>query len=263
MNEIRRSPFSPRAVAGFVMIALGILFVLDSFGVVDAGSLGDYWPLFLIVPGIVSLMWPRKNSDRFWGAVLISIGTLLLLRNLDIIWVSFRHVWPLVLVAFGIYLVWRALEGRRELPPPDGGLGDAGQRAHDGAMAGLEATRGLRGSSPTGVDRLDEFAMFGGGDRMIRSEAFRGGNVTAILGGFDIDLRDAVMAGDAARIEVFVMMGGIDFKVPESWTVVLDVTPVMGGADYRPGRRSSPPEGPQKILTISGFVLMGGVDVKH
>ena len=34
--------------------------------------------------------------------------------------------------------------------------------------------------------------MFGGGDRIVRSQAFRGGTVTAIMGGFDIDLRDAV-----------------------------------------------------------------------
>ena len=105
--------------------------------------------------------------------------------------------------------------------------------------------------------------MFGGGDRMIRSRAFRGGNLTAIMGGFDIDLRDADIAGDAARIEVFVMMGGIDLKVPENWTVVMDVTPFMGGADYNPRNRRAPAEGPQKVLTVSGFVFMGGVEVKH
>ncbi len=261
MNEIRRPPFSPRVAAGFVLIALGILFTLDSFGVIDAGSLGDYWPLILIVPGFASLAWPRKHADRFWGAILVAIGTLLLLRNLDIVWVSFRHVWPVVLVALGIYLIWRALEARRS---PDGGPGSAiGERAHDGAIAGLDATRGLRETATSGGDRLEEFAMFGGGDRMVRSRAFRGGTVTAIMGGFDIDLRDADIAGDATRIEVFVMMGGIDLKVPESWTVVLDITPFMGGADYRPGSRRSPGEGPQKVLTVSGFVFMGGVDVKH
>lgn len=261
MNEMRRPPFSPRVVAGFVLIALGILFTLDSFGLVDAGSIGDYWPLFLVVPGFVSFVWPRKNADRFWGAVLMGVGTLLLLRNLDIIWIRFRHIWPAVLVAFGIYLIWRALEARRS---PDGDPGGAiGQRAHDGAIAGFEGTRELREPPVTGGDRLEEFAMFGGGDRMIRSQAFRGGTVTAIMGGFDIDLREADIAGDAARIEVFVMMGGIDLKVPENWTVVLDVTPFMGGADYRPGSRRAPADKPPKVLTVSGFVFMGGVDVKH
>jgi predicted membrane protein len=262
MNEIRRPPFSPRVAAGFVLIALGILFMLDSFGIIYAGDLGDYWPLFLIVPGFVSFVWPRRYADRFWGAILISVGTLLLLRNLGILWVSFRHIWPAIFVALGIYLIWRALESRKAPPlvEPEESIG---QRAHDGAMAGLDSTRGRREPVASAGDRLDEFAIFGGGDRMIRSTAFRGGNVTAIMGGFDIDLRDAVMAGDAARIEVFVMMGGIDLKVPESWTVVLDVTPFMGGANYRPRGQRAPAEGPPKVLTVSGFVFMGGVDVKH
>ncbi len=260
MNEISRPPFSPRVVAGFVLIALGVLFTLDSFNVIDAGSVGDYWPVVLIIPGIVNICWPRKNADRFWGAVLVSVGTLLLLRNLGIIWVSFRHIWPVILVALGIYLIWRAMDVRKEVGPPGGASGGS---PFDATSSNLGPGEGLRGPTPTGVDRLNEFAMFGGGDRMIRSSAFRGGSVTAIMGGFDIDLRDALMEGDAARIEVFVVMGGIDMKVPEGWTVVLDVTPFMGGADYRPGTRRAPAEGPPKVLTISGFVFMGGIDVKH
>ena len=267
MNGCGRSRFAPGLVAGIVLTALGSLFVLDSFGVLDAGNLLDYWPLFLILPGLAHILWPRKHADRFWGAILVGIGTLLLLRNLNVFWISFRHVWPIVLVSLGLYLVWRAKgprEGELGEPGAGGGGNDAGRRAHDGAMAGLEATRDWRGPAPpSSADRLSEFAMFGGGDRMIRSQAFRGGSVTAIMGGFDIDMRDAQMAGDAATLDVFIAMGGIDLKVPESWTVVLDVTPFMGGANYRKAGQPPPPDAPRKVLTITGFVFMGGVDVKH
>jgi predicted membrane protein len=267
MNGCGRSRFAPGLVAGIVLTALGTLFVLDSFGVLDAGNVFDYWPLFLILPGIAHMIWPRKHADRFWGAILAAVGTLLLLRNLGIFWVSFRHVWPAILVALGLYLVWRAKGPAGPRPagladPGAGGDGGAGQRAHDGAMAGLDATREWRGQSPpSGADRLSEFAMFGGGDRTIRSQAFQGGSITAIMGGFDIDMREAQMAGDSATIEVFIAMGGIDLKVPESWTIVMDITPFMGGANYSKLGRG-PSEG-HKVLTVSGFVFMGGVDVKH
>jgi hypothetical protein len=265
MNEPTRPSISPSVVAGIVLIALGVLFTLSSFDVIDAGSLGDYWPLFLMVPGFISFVWPRKNADRFWGAILFGVGGLLLLRNLGIIWIRFRHVWPVVLLALGVYLIWRALEGRR----PAGGPGTGpGGSVHDGAIAGLDGGSGVRameisGPGSPGGDRLDEFAVFGGGDRMLRSKSFRGGNVTAIMGGFDIDLRDADIAGDSARIEMFVLMGGVDLKVPEGWTVVLDVTPFMGGADYSAKNRRPPAEGPEKVLTVSGFVCMGGIEVRH
>jgi len=263
MNDLQGPPFPPRIVAGFVLIALGVLFTLDAFQIVDAGSVGDYWPLVLIIPGIISFVWPRKHADRFWGSVLMGVGALLLLRNLGIIWIRFRYIWPVVLVALGIYLIWRALGARRPADGPMGPGSGIGSRVHDGVVAGIDATSGLHAPASPGGDRLDEFAIFGGGDRMIRSRSFRGGNITAIMGGFDIDLRDAEIEGDAARIEVFVMMGGVDLKVPESWTVVLDVTPFLGGADYNPRNRRAPPEGPQKVLTVSGFVFMGGVEVKH
>jgi predicted membrane protein len=275
MNTCGRPRFAPGLIAGLVITALGTVFVLDSFGVVDAGSLFDYWPLFLILPGLANLIWPRKAADRFWGAILVAVGTLLLLRNLDIFWISFRHVWPVILVLLGVFLMFRSRGGRPGGPIDPGASGGPGgpddgdtlgHRAHDGAMAGLAATREGRGTGPPSarIDTISEFAMFGGGDRMIRSQAFRGGTVTAIMGGFDIDMRDAEMAGDAATIEVFVAMGGIDLKVPESWTVVIDVTPFMGGANYRKrGQESLPAGAPRKVLTITGFVFMGGIDVKH
>jgi hypothetical protein len=75
MNGCGRSRFAPGLVAGIVLTALGSLFVLDSFGVLDAGNLLDYWPLFLILPGIAHMLWPRKHADRFWGAILAGIGT--------------------------------------------------------------------------------------------------------------------------------------------------------------------------------------------
>ena len=260
-HERTSAPFTPRVLAGLVMIALGIVFTLDSFDVIDAGSIGDYWPLFLIVPGFASLAWPRKNADRLWGVILVAVGTLFLLRNLGVFWISFHHVWPVVLVAIGVYLVWRAVDSRHA---PSGGDDDSiGGRVPEGVTAGLDAGRDLRAPVRSTGDRLDEFAMFGGGDRTIRSQAFRGGSVTAILGGFDIDLRDAVMAGDAAAIEVLVMMGGIDLKVPETWTVVIDVTPFMGGASYRRRGQAPPGDGPPKVLTVRGLVFMGGVEIKH
>ena len=105
MNELARPRFSPGLAAGLVLTAVGILFVLDSFGVLYAGNVFDYWPVLLILPGLSSLFWPRKHADRFWGAILTGVGTLLLLRNLNVFWISFRHVWPAILVALGLYQV--------------------------------------------------------------------------------------------------------------------------------------------------------------
>ena len=89
--------------------------------------------------------------------------------------------------------------------------------------------------------------------------AFRGGELTAFMGGCDIDLRQAAIHGEAV-IDVFAMWGGIDIRVPDDWRVIGRVTPIMGGFEDK----TRPPRGAAAhTLVIRGFVLMGGVEVKN
>ena len=51
------------------------------------------------------------------------------------------------------------------------------------------------------------------------------------MGGGKLDLRDAGVADGTLVIDVFAMMGGFEILVPETWNVVVEVTPIMGGCD--------------------------------
>ena len=62
-------------------------------------------------------------------------------------------------------------------------------------------------------------AVLGGGSRGNNSRSFQGGELTAVLGGCDIDLRQAAIDGEAV-IDVFAICGGIEIRVPEDWTIV-------------------------------------------
>jgi predicted membrane protein len=262
MNQIRRSRLNGRAIAGIVLILLGVAFILDNFGLIDAGRIWDYWPLFLVVAGFGRLMHPRRQGpDQLWGLFLIALGAVFLARNLGIFWISFHRIWPVALVFLGVVMIWQAFS--RGGKPPEGPVSSSaiGDRAAEGFAAGFEATRGLRETS-TVTDSVDEFAMFGGGNRRVRTSNFRGGTVTAIAGGFDIDLREAAMAGPSATIEVFFLMGGMTLRVPESWSVAVNVTPLFGGTDNKT-RVQPPADGPPKTLTITGTLIMGGIEIKN
>ena len=91
------------------------------------------------------------------------------------------------------------------------------------------------------------------------SPAFRGGDLTAVMGGCEIDLRQAEINGDAA-IDVFAVWGGIEIRVPENWSVAFRVTPILGGVEdkTRPSLGAS-----AHRLTIRGVVVMGAVEVKN
>jgi hypothetical protein len=89
---------------------------------------------------------------------------------------------------------------------------------------------------------------------------FRGADLTAIMGGCEIDLRQASVApGQEAVVDVFAFWGGIEMRVPEDWTVVSRVTPLMGGIEDQ--TRPSPTA--SKRLQVRGFAIMGGISIKN
>ncbi|EEF24629.1 conserved hypothetical protein, partial [Ricinus communis] len=72
----------------------------------------------------------------------------------------------------------------------------------------------------------------GGFKRRIITPDFRGGEVTSIMGGCDLDLRQSDLTGDAV-VTVYALFGGITIKVPVDWTVILEGTPIMGGFEEK------------------------------
>ena len=105
---------------------------------------------------------------------------------------------------------------------------------------------------------VDITAILGGFDRRLTTPNFRGGEVTAIMGGCNLDLRASSIEGDAV-INVFAVMGGITIKCPPDWTVVLQGTPIMGGFDEK---TITPPNNAKRLI-INGYAIMGGVEVRN
>ena len=92
------------------------------------------------------------------------------------------------------------------------------------------------------------------------SQNFKGGELTAVMGGCEIDLRRASIAGGEAQIEIFAFWGGVEIKVPEDWSVTNKVVPIMGGIDDK----SVPPKGgATKRLILTGYAIMGGAEIKN
>ena len=67
----------------------------------------------------------RFNSGEiFFALCLILIGALLLAGNLGIFAFNWNMVWPLVLILFGIWLVWRAFQPAHYIGGAAYGFGD-------------------------------------------------------------------------------------------------------------------------------------------
>jgi hypothetical protein len=103
------------------------------------------------------------------------------------------------------------------------------------------------------------FAFMGGVVRNIESDALDGIEATAVMGGVELDLRNARARGREVIVESFAWWGGIELYVPEDWQVVNEVTPIMGGVEDRTRWNG---EGSTKLI-VRGMVIMAGIEIRN
>lgn len=232
---------APQLIFGLIVIVVGVLFTLDNLGIVQAERYVRYWPVALIAIGVVKIWQSRDGlGGTLAGFVFFTAGVWLLLEELALLRVSFFDLWPLLLVFLGAYLVWQGMTGRQR---------EAAAPVDEDVPAG----------NTPGEETMNVVAVLGGVSRGSNSRAFRGANLTAIMGGCEIDLRHAAIHGEAV-IDVFAMWGGIEIRVPEEWTVESRVTPVLGGVD---DKTRPPQNATAHRLILRGMAIMGGVEVKN
>jgi hypothetical protein len=176
------------------------------------------------------------------GGIWMLVGGWLLLTNLGLVpigfWTALKLYWPVILVFVGISIVLRA----------------------------LRRGRGVRPETVDSNDDLRTTAILGATKRTSSATALSGGEITAVMGGIQLDLRRATLApvnGTGRReaiLDVFAMWGGIEVFVPEGWVVDGRVFPLLGGFEDK--TRPVPDDGAPRLI-VRGMAVMGGVEVKH
>ena len=127
----------------------------------------------------------------------------------------------------------------------------------------MRRARGADATLAPGADSGSTFSQFvawAGIERKVVSADFRGGDVTAIMGGAEIDLRPAQMPAGRAVVDVTVVWGGVDLFVPADWKVTVEALPLMAGIE---DATRAPVGEARGHLVVRGVVLMGGVEIKN
>ncbi|HWW70196.1 MAG TPA: DUF5668 domain-containing protein [Duganella sp.] len=230
----KTDPKSQMAI-GVAVIVIGLLFLVDNLGWIDLDFRRHLLPLALIFFGTLKLMQTRTSSGRLIGGGLIAAGCVIFLRRFGIIDISWRSLWPVLLIVFGVAVVFKSAVGRSGLEQASAKLDNE-----------FEQTE------------VDITAFMGAFKRRITTADFRGGEITALMGGCDLDLRQSSINGEAV-LNVFSLFGGVTIKVPVDWTVVLQGTPIMGGFE----EKTVPPATPGKVLYVRGYAIMGGLEVRN
>lgn len=222
-----------RAVIGVILVLAGLFLVIR-----NTGFFPDFidnvifsWPMLLITIGVVMTL---GSTEKTGGIIVMAVGAFFMI---PLIFRETFHMynmfWPSIFIIVGILFIVTKRKGWNAV------------------------TKGIIGD-----DYIDYVNVFSGGERQIVSENFKGGKITAVFGGMELDLTKARLAPGRNELEIACVFGGASLIVPDTWNIIVEVTPVLGGfSDERkltPGRTID--TGSQ--LVIKGAVVFGGGEIK-
>ena len=293
-----RSSGSTRYFIGLLLVILGVMLLLDNTGALglDWSLAGVYWPSLIIAWALWRLVVGGFRF-RLWPTIALLVGVVLQLSNLDLWdWNFGQLLWPAVLVAVGLMLLFgrrgrrysrgrsvrRGRRGNNPSPPGRSSTGNASGTTDDGADDGThDSTRGdthnsTQDSTEDGIQDSTHdsthdstggstgavwrgTSIFGGIEDKIVAQDFRDGEAVAILGGIDLDLRQAELSNGQATLDVTSIFGGIRLRVPRGWRVNLRNVTLFGSVEHN--REQPAPEDETGELTIVGTALFGGLEV--
>ena len=218
-------------ILGIILIAIGAVFALNALNITDIDIFFDgWWTLFIIVPCTIGLFTEREKTGNIIG---VAIGVFLLLCCQDIL--SFSMFWkllvPAIIVIVGLKMVLTGLFGNKA----------------------NEIMKKLRSE---GKNPKADCAVFSGCEVNYDGEVFEGAELTAVFGGLDCDLRNAIIEKDCA-IQVSAIFGGIDIFVPAGINVKVNSNNIFGGVSNKTAVQQNTP-----TIYVSGTCMFGGVEIK-
>lgn len=241
--ETKKTSLDRRMVAGLLLIIAGGLLLLDSLGMISF-DLRHYlisWKTLLIFIGIISLSSREKQGT---GYILIGLGVIFWIPELFDYRVRPSTIfWPSILIGIGLLILSRK-----------------GRSSAAGTERTINAFRGGEKATEISQDFVEDTAIFGGGNSKFTSSNFRGGKITAIFGGSDLNMLDATPSPEGCVIDELVIFGGSNLIIPDDWQVKSEVVSIFGGfSDKRlmPVKVNS-----EKLVIIKGVVLFGGIELK-
>ena len=229
MNKVDK-----RVVLGTILIVLGGLFFLNSLNIFNFSltRIIFSWPFFFIAIGMyLTLNTARKTL----GGILAGLGFIFIIpRIFPSVYYDGSVVVAIFLIAIGSYIILNQRKKTEE-------INELGQITKD---------------------RIDIVSIFGGGTRIVTSDSFKGGNITAVFGGSEIILKGCKLAEGTNYIDVLAVFGGTTLVVPNDWNVILNVTSIFGGFSNKSIKDPNLVIEQDKTLIIKGLVVFGGGELK-
>jgi hypothetical protein len=229
-----------RLWAGTLLLLTGLFYLLYNFNALpfEVPAYVFSWQTAVIVTGVYCLY-----KSWFWGLILIATGVYFLLPLTGVITpIDPEKLWPLGLMLLGVMILFGS--GFKKKKSKKQMLKNKMNEMNDGLF--------------------DITAILGGDNRQISTYDFKGGKITAIMGGIELDLTNCHLTKDEpAVIDLSVVMGGISLKVSREWNIQSELTPIMSGIEDDDLRKLDVQIDPAAVVILRGSLIMGGIEIKR
>lgn len=238
---------------GILVVAAGSLFLAKELGVAIPQWVFT-WKMFLIALGLFIAV---KHNFRHMGwMVLVLIGGAFLVGDIypDI---AFKPlIWPIVIILFGLFLIFKPRRHKH--------WRHHWRKWEDGdKQSYYKSFSCVREGESIHEDTIDSTSIMGGVKKNILSKNFKGGEVTNIFGGAEINLSQADFEG-TATLEITNIFGGTRLIVPANWEISSssDSTSVLGSIEDKRPVQPKTSGALSKILILKGTTIFGGIDIR-
>jgi len=226
-----------RIWAGSLLLLTGIFYLFYNFNALPF-SVPAYvfsWQMALIISGVYILY-----KSILKGLIVIGIGTYFILPLAGIIQpIEIEKMWPAFIILLGIIILF----------------GSGFKKKNNKKPMSVKSTLN---------DELFEITTIMGGDtRQISSYDFKGGKITAVMGGVELDLTNCYLSKEGCIIDLSVVMGGISLKISREWNIKSEIIPIMSGIEDEDYHSNNVHIDPAATIILRGSIVMGGVEIKR
>lgn len=233
------------AMRGVVILLVGVFLLLRNLDIdLNLPRWLISWQMLIMLIG--GILWFKSECKNVGGLIMIAVGAVFMIREYFFLPFDIdRFLWPALLIIIGLlFIIFRP---DNKIPKsPDDFVDSTAKVVPD--------------LFPVDEDYINAQVLFSGENRLIVSKNFKGGRISAVFGGCDVNLLQADFEG-VIVLDCQCVFGGVELVVPANWEVKILTKSVFGGVeDKRPIELIG--SNPNKVLMIKGNCTFGGIEIK-
>ncbi|HWZ23462.1 MAG TPA: hypothetical protein VNW06_12455 [Cytophagaceae bacterium] len=243
-----------KILAGLLIVAIGILFLIKELGVELPFWLFN-WKMLLIVLGFISVLKHKFRSA--WGFVVMIVAGAFLVADFYPEVNITSLILPVLIIIVGLFIIFK----------PRHKYFQRHNHKHFQYRNSNKWNYVKYNSQPPETENSDDdiissYVYMGALKKNILSKTLKGGSLKNRFGGIELNLSQADFEGEIV-LEIDQMFGGLELIVPAHWEVKSEFTAGFSSVEDNRTMKPNVNGDTPKILILKGTNYFGGIEIKN